>query len=459
MNLKNSFKQYISSSKGRLDIAIQSGETYLSSDARKEEFLTSNLTVEHKPQGVKITLLKKDNTGIAENDWIVANEGTIIYPNEHLYESKTSIRKNSINNSQFILVWEQLRKLRKVNIPLGTELFVEFLDRTTTYTEKHKMVLMGYTNSSYEEKQGKLITNPNLLETDLRETYAKELNIDCPQVLFEGILDQNSFANGIKNKDLKDSYRKSNIWDKENIIENITSMMLDIDSKYGGPENGIVIKYNESIIKFINKKPDNSILESVKYKTEISKLSDLISEDIQKVIKKDKIQDISEVLTILSDRLKDMKIDSSIGKSRVEILEDIQKRSRESLAKIMPGNNGILLVTKMKILTTEHWQIIKDAMIKYDTVTVALLSSTDTRGTKKLRNLILEASFPDLEVINSSSSNIKYLTEKSLNSINKVQMIENDIDIISNIEDFKYFKENVPKIVIPFYDEYLKVYK
>ena len=85
------FKKFITEAKGQLDISILTAAKYLSNDSKKEAFLSSQVTVEHKTDGVKLTLVKQANTGIAEQDWIVAYKGNIIFSDEFAFANKQEV--------------------------------------------------------------------------------------------------------------------------------------------------------------------------------------------------------------------------------------------------------------------------------------------------------------------------------------------------------------------------------
>jgi DNA helicase HerA-like ATPase len=134
--------------------------------------------------------------------------------------------------------------------------------------------------------------------------------------------------------------------------------------------------------------------------------------------------------------------------------------------------------------------MIKEASARYDTVTVAIISGKDTKGTKQLRNQILEkciTEFGNIEIINASTGNIVTLVNKSTNNINTIiagsdrvdsykkaiktlkgtgvyEVKRTDADIsaskvISGLDNYEYFQKNTPKCSWPFYHQYLKVYK
>lgn len=497
--VRKQFKRYILEGKGQLDISIQNAKKFLTNDAKKEEFLTSNVVVEHKTDGVKVTIIKKDNSGVAEKDYIVSYKGDIVYPNEFDYLPKNKIKTKSIGNSQFAFVWNHLRKLRKNSIPTGTELFVEFLMRKPTlssnYTKKHGMVLIGYSKSTWTEKNGKLITKPSGFFTERRDQYAKEMKLDVPAVLFKGVLGtRKSFTSGIIDDELKKLYRGVDInWDsKEDIIEKISQMFLDVESKYGGKEEGVVVKFNDRLIKFqqpyqTDQVARNRIKDQYRgdqeyednYYKEVNKFIDVFQKGIDK-------SNFADAVISFNKKLKNTKISiEHIKKSEEQIKDDIALTFRMRLSKDVAS--GALILGKFRILTKAHYDMIKEATAKYDTVTVNIVSSKETKGTKELRNEIMKHCFPDIEILNSSTGNIFTIMRKSQNEITTIiagsdrvdgykKMLEKnygmdvyeiprtdgDISatkVIENLEDYEYFKKNTPKCSWKFYEEYLKAYK
>ena len=498
-SVKSKFKRYLLEGKGQLDISIQNAKKFLTNDAKKDEFLNSEVTVEHKTDGVKVTIVKQSNTGLAEQDYIVAYKGDIIYPNEFTFLPKTKIKTKSIGNSQFAFVWDHLRKLRKNSIPVGTELFVEFLMNKPTlssnYKKKHGMVLIGYSKSTWKEKNGRLITKPSGFFTEKRNEYAREMRLDVPAVLFKGVLgNRKSFAQGIQDDELKKIYRGVNInWDsKEDIIEKISQMFLDVESKYGGKEEGVVVKFNDRIIKFQQPYQTDQIARNKikdmyrgdveyedNYYREVNKFIDSFQKGIDK-------SDFAEAIVSFNKKLKNAKIPiKHIKKTEEQIKDDIALTFRMRLSKDVAS--GALILGKFRILTIAHYNMIKEAIAKFDTVTVNIVSSKETKGTKELRNEIMKHCFPEVEILNSSTGNIFTIMRKSQNeittiiagsdrvegyekmlkknygmSVYEVPRIDEDISaskIIANLEDYEYFKKNTPKCVWKFYEDYLRVYK
>lgn len=409
------FKQYISETRGRLGLSLQSANKYLSTKSRKEDFLDASIIVEQKSDGLKLTLIKQANTGQAEDDYILAYESRIIYPDEFSYDTKSNIRKNSAGLSQLALVWEHLKKLHKNDIPIGTELFLEFDANKASSKGSHNITLIGHTDSTWSTKQGVLVTTPQEFNISNRSVFAESLNAKTPLILFEGNMSsQSNFSNNINNKSLKDAYRRAG-WSSDNVIKSVFNMFLESSTKDEGII-GVVIKYNDVVLKL----QENYINESVPTS---SIYAPYIAEQAYKAIKGIKSKDMQSAITELTLVMKDI---TSIEYDEVSLREDIQSKARELLSLKMPGNQGILFVGKFMNLDEKDKEVIKEATIKYDTVTVALLSSKDTKGTKFQRNYNLREEFPSIEIINTSMTNIDNIISKSNNIITKI-ITENKI--------------------------------
>ena len=506
-----SFREYrtgnmkpIWESKDMLDISIQAASKYLTTSSKKEEFLTTPLIIESKYDGVKVTILKINNTGRAEEDYLVSYKNNIIYPDEFDFVSNSHISKKSIGSAQFQFVWDHLKKLRKTKIPVNTELFVEYLMKKPTlsskYTKLHGMILIGYSKSSYEIKGAKLFTHPNGFNTDKRNEYASDMKLGVPAVLFDGILTpKTSFLKGIKNDILKGLYREraDDInWDNnDSVIQSISRMLLDIPSEFGGKEEGVVIKYKTKnvIIKFqqeyqVNQKERAKIKqgfrgtpeEETQYWNNVNKIVENIVKNIDKSDLHKALKDVSKFLKTYTPTFNHPVKDNDM------IKEDIQLSAKMMISKQLPGSNGAMIIGKFRVLTKAHYDIIREARAKYDTVTVVVVSSKDTKGTKTLRNDVMNSCFNDIEIINASTGNLITLLNKAKNNINvivsgtdRVQGYENQLKktkgisvqevhrsefdisatkVIHNLDDLGYFKKNTPDCVHKYYNDYLRVY-
>lgn len=232
-----------------LDISILAQDKVLKNKGAREEFLSSEVSIYHKTDGVKLTVVKIQDSGNL-SDYIFQYKGNVLYPGEYDYETPFKIKRDSIGSSQFGLVFNHFNKLGKNSIPVGTELFIEYLLKKPTlssqYNDTNKMVLIGYSKCTWDVSFAKLKTKPGKMLIQKRSTYARELNIDSPLKLFQGVLgNERSFESSILYKGLKDEYNKRknsfNWGDQELLIKDIQDMLLQVDSKYGGKEEGVVI--------------------------------------------------------------------------------------------------------------------------------------------------------------------------------------------------------------------------
>jgi len=510
-------------SKGMLDISIQDGKKYLNSQSKKEEFLSTELKVYAKYDGVKVTIVKINNTGRAEEDYLVAYKNNLIFPDEFEFVSKAHIKKKSISSSQFAFVWDHLKKLKKNSIPVGTELFVEYLMRKPTlsskYTKLHGMILIGYSKSSYQIKGTKLFTKPSGFFTEKREKYAQEMKLGYPELLFEGkIYPKENFLRGIKNEYLLGLYRERsdliNWDDKEEVLKEVIQMFLDIPSRFGGKEEGVVVQLKgpkKTIIKFqqsyqvdqsarakIKAQFRGDIEEETQYWENVHRVVEeifkklKISTSSNSSLSKEGVEGVHKVLQKIAKFLKTYEPDFTHSKKdKDQIKEDIQLSAKMLLSKKV--DNAAMVIGKFRVLQKAHYKIIKDALKNYDNVTIAIISSKDTKGTKQLRNNVIENCFRKeiqegkLEIINSSSGNLITLMNKSKHDIStiiagsdRVESYQNQLKkskgvevqeikrtdegisatkIIDNLDDIDYFKNNTPSCVWKFYDDYLKVYR
>jgi len=246
---KLNFKNFLLESKDQLDISIQAAGKYLSSLKRIKEFLSSEVLIEQKTDGVKLSVMKVANNGDLK-DYIFAYKNNILYSEEFNYQPDHRVKTESIGASQFKAVFQHFLKLGKNAIPVGTELFIEYLMRKPTlssnYSKVHKMVLIGHSKSTYTAKFGKLKTSPSGFNTAKRDFYADELKIDTPNKLFFGVLGtEQQFTRGILSKELSKEFnavKNSITWEVPEIaLDDLRELFLRIESKYGGAEEGVVI--------------------------------------------------------------------------------------------------------------------------------------------------------------------------------------------------------------------------
>jgi len=499
------FRTYLNEAKDQLDISIQAAGKYLNTDKKIEEFLTSEVTVEHKTDGVKLTIIKKDNNGDL-NDYIFAYKGNVLYSSEFDYQPNTKVKKESIGASQFKTVFQHFSKLGKNSIPVGTELFVEFLMSKPTlssnYSTKHKMVLIGHSKSAWEEKFGKLKTKPSGMDISNRGKYAQELKIDTPALLFKGIMvSPQTFEKGIVDGVLKSEFsqrKNSMTWDTPKILlDDMRQMFLAIESKYGGKEEGVVLKYNGRLLKWQQEyQLDQAARAAIKMKYKEDNFDDegVYWKNVTRValeiangftVKSRKLDDLmSELSTIM----KRFKLDFSHSKKSVAMIkDDIQLTAKTQIIKQMRGNNNAMILGKFRVVTKEgHAKLFKRAATLYDNLVICIVTGSDTRETKELREKMVRAVAPNAEIVHASNGNVPRIInsapininvvyagsdrvaeyQKQLKSslgvsVKELPRTNDDISaskVIANIEDEEFFKKNTPKELHSMYEEIKKAY-
>lgn len=490
------FSQYLYEST-RLDIAIKTADSFLNlktpkkAQERKDYFLNTDCIVEAKTDGVKLTVLKIKNNGNID-DYIFAYKGKVLFQDEFDYNSDDEIKNKSIGNSQFKIVFQHFSKLGKTNIPLNTELQIEFLLKKPTlssnYKFPHGMVLIGYTTSSYTLNFGKLATSPGNFETSLRENYAKELKINTPLKIYEGKLRDLKSSNILK---IKNDF--NNLSDDEKISE-ITRAFLEVESQFGGKEEGVVLKFPDVYLKIQQIYQTDQVARAKikeKYKMGVDDENTYwknVKDFSEKLIKNyDFSKNIQFLLNNLSNDIKSSLIPFSHSKkSLTNIKDDIQETAREIIYKNLKGNNNALFLGKFRILTNMHYKIIDDMRNRFDKAVVCMVNSAETKTYRNLRLKMLKACFDDIIIIEHNTGYIKGIIDKSPVNINyivcgtdrfndykrqvkglgiEVQEIKRDDSGISaskvqaNLDDYKFFKDNTPRQIHKFYNEICEVFK
>jgi len=485
-----------------IDISILNVDKYLTSDSKIDNFLYDNVEIEQKSDGIKLSLIKIDNTGTL-NDWVVSYKNQIMYSNEFDYAPDYKIKKNSISNSQFKIVFDHLKTVLNNNIPINTELFIEFLIKKPTLSSnytKHGMILLASSKVSYKIEFGKIKTSGGTFDTSKREKYAKELKLNVPVKLFSGQLA--NFERGILNSELKSEYNKIknslNIENTQDYISKIKSLFLSIDSKYGGKEEGVVLTFKNIILKWQQSYQTDQVLRSQikdKFKENLE-LEDQYWKNVRlsalNILNNLKLsQDINKNLSLISDEIKNLKLDFSHSKKNdFQIKDDIQITTKNIMLKNLKGNNNALFQGKMRVLTNAHYNIIKNAIKKYDGVVICLISNKETLKYRNLRLKMLDLAFgnnPKVEIIEHSNGNIFSILRKSTKNVNivlcgtdryndyknllikapDIKVVEtprnsSDISatkIIENIDNFLFFKRNTPKEIHSLYDEIKENFK
>lgn len=445
------FRNYLTEAKDQLDISIQAAKKYLTSDKKKQEFISTPVRVEMKYDGLKISLVYKDNTGDYTKDWIVAYKGEILYPSAYDFASTDSIKKSSIAGAQYKLVFEHLAKITPGlgKIPLNTEFFIEFLGKKPTLSSnytKHGMILIASSPCKWEDNFGKLKTQ-SIFDTSKRDYYSSILKIPVPTVIFEGVIgNESAFESSIKVPELKTIYNelKSSInWSEpDSIINGVSEMFLAIDSKFGNhKEEGVVIIYKDGtrILKFqqsyqVDQEARKIIKDRFKESNEEDENTywDLVRLNALNIIsvvtrgKLVKYVDFPDTLEKCAKALKKLNLTFSHSKKNtVQIKDDISGNISMILRKNLKGNNGSLILGRFQPLTLGHIKMLKQAERNSDKLVICIVRARKQDLEKnpfplELQEKMIKELFPKAEIITHSTGNLFGIMSKATSNINTI---------------------------------------
>lgn len=482
-----------------LDISILSAEKYLISDKRKQDFIFNNVTIYEKIDGIKVSIIKVDNTGDYKKDFIVSYKTNIIYPDEFEHVVKSKVKSESINNSQFVIIFDMLSKCDYRAIPLNYEFFVEFLIKKPTLQHKYDkkgVVLLAYSPTTYEVKFGRLYTKSSEFIIKEREKYAKLFGFDYPKVIFKGCLA--NFENGIQNNKLKTlflSYKNIlNIQNIDDYISKISNMFLELESEFGGAPEGFVLDFGTFNLKIqqpyqtdkahrmeTKNQYMGTIDEEVMYWNNVRLVAlNILGVGIPH-------GELNSLLKKYTKEIKAYNLNfSHPKKTPFQIKDDIQLTLKNILIKRLKGNNNFLFLGKFRIFTNAHYNIIKNGLKKYDNGTICLVSSKETKDTIELRKKMVKECFPNINIIEHSSGNLMSIINKAKMNINailcgtdrvdsykrqlkmmpdvkvdEIKRADGDMsatEVISKLNDEAFFKKSTPREIHKFYDEIKKTY-
>lgn len=469
-------------------------------------FMKTPCKIEAKTDGVKLTLVKLDNTGTLD-DWIVAYKGSIFYRGEFDYQSLEG-KDVTIGNSQFDKVFDHLEKLNASDysgIPNNTEIFCEFLVSKNTvmseYTKTGTMILLGYGKANPQVRFGKIHTGSEIFETAKNTEYAKALKIITPPVLFNGSLfPTDSLIKGIQNKVLKSNIESRRMslktleTDPLAYFNTLVQAFLDVESEFGGKEEGIVIHQGGNLYKAQQEfqlDKEARYAKKMRYKEDSAEAENAYWGDVVGVAKQiaDSIhtQDIKRGLKEIADKIKALNFEGAHSKKNTAtVMDDIQTNARNFYLKNLKGNNGSLVLGKFRILTNGHVKMIEKAAVESDEVVIGLVTGSKTEASAELRLRALKAAFPQHKIIELKTGNINTALKKADININHIYAgsdrvedymkqlsFANGIDVreiertgadisatkvVTNLKNFNFFKNNTPKAVHHLYDEYLKTF-
>lgn len=478
------------------DKELVAQDKVFSSKLKREEFLDNNHVIYQIPfitdSRECVQIYKIQNNGNVD-DYILANNGRIIYKEEFEFLTDSIIRRESNSNQQYQLIFRHLSRLSKNNIPVGTLLNAIFLMNTELIKDrKHNLILLSYQEcSDIKDVFGRVKANKGQVLTEKRQSYQSSLGFDSPTRLFDGNLSNiRSFEAGIISKDLKREFesRKYSInWgNDENLIEDIKEMLLQVTSKYNCSSSVIISNTDQEIL--INPDITNfSYIPSEDYLNIVNRIQSNLQLSISRRrgnLPK-KLQELSQALKLLNDTSY-----KEISHNTLEInfKEAIQVAQKNLIIKSLRGNNGALILGKFRVITKGgHFRVINRAIREYDFVTVHVQG--ENKEKTELSVKMLKDTFGDsievitsnesiLDIINSCSNNINQIIQGQSSQRQIARKLANDCpdmlgiqvqeyqtannitqtDILQNIEDQAFFEKNTPIQVNKFYEEVKRLY-
>jgi phosphopantetheine adenylyltransferase len=498
-----------------IDISIKQLNDSLKKDSAIESFLKSDVLIEEKTDGLKLTIIVKDDADVSKpyyENFIVAYKGNIIEYNEFDHQNTEEIKSSSIGASQFKMVWEKLKNVgAKIGaIPNGTQLFCEFLTRKPTlssnYIKLYEIILLAYGPCKYQVKNGMLITNNKSFDYDeqTRINYAKAYGFYVPPVILRGNLyPVNDLIKNLSNDNIKtlinnNKENLSNLKFKEYLFK-IEELFLQAESQFGNLPEGYVVHYDNKMLKFqqtfqldkearlaLKLKFKGSLLEESVYWADVKRTAEELKS-------KSETDTVKKSIELLSKNLKGLKlIFTHPKKNDFQIIDDIQLTAKLMIVRDL-ADKYVIVQGKFRILTKAHTDMIRDSFKNYYGVVLNIVSNKDTKKYLDLRMKAIKLTFAKeikqgkLEIINSTSGNINSIMRKTYNQVFGIvtgsdrvpeyqQMIDkysmnikveeisrNDDDISASkiekhIDDENYFKENTPKEIHKLYKEYRKIF-
>lgn len=394
-----------------LDISIHNLDKV--SEKYQDLVMSTPVSVESKSDGVKVNVFKVNDTGTYEYDYVVSYKGEIMYPYEHTFLSTENIKEHSIANSQFRLLHRYLSQYTKNDLKVGTELFIEFLMNKPTLSSKyerpHAMVLIGYCTTEWEISYGMIKSTSTEMKTEHREYIASQMGLDVPTTRFTGVL--KTFGD----------------------YEHCKQAFLSVKSKYGGDEEGVVIKaldgsfiykwvqdyqYDEekrTKIKNQYKCPTESCEE--KYWSNVRFLALKIVKELKPITESNYEAELEKAAIHLSSK---GVYNPNPNKNNIQMLDDVQGNIKFILRKRIKGNNNFLFIGKFRILTSAHYKIIKDGLDEFDRGVICIITSKETKHTKDLRTRMVKQAFPNVEIIHHSTANLFSIMRKTQTNINTI---------------------------------------
>lgn len=433
-----------------LDISILNVDKELTTPEKISEFLEREMQIQEKVDGTKLTIVRNDRDFDPKdvmNNFIFSYKRTILYPEDYEGVDREAAKNASIGDAQYAFVLDHFAKVNSKlkDIPKNTEFFIEYvMDKPTLtrdYTIKHKMMLIGYASTKWTEKAGLLTTQPGEMENEKVPEFAKLMEIDSPRVILDGkIFPLASLQQSIKDAEFKKLVDKNSkslrTKDKETYYETLKQCLLDLESRYGGKSEGVVIAFPDgALLKILQQDQHSKDVRGSKkerYSMEPEKESSYFLEMkslSEKILKQlDLKRPFRELLKELSKKAysttKD-ELPEHSKKNLIQMQEDLFHNLKYLLIKKLPGNNAALFIGRMQPPTKLHLSIIREGLKDFDNVVVAIVKgkkseAKDNPFSFDTQKEIINTVFPNVKVMQVSTGNVISAMNASDENINAV---------------------------------------
>ena len=435
--------------KEQLDISIENADK---SPKKLALLVNTSMVVTEKVDGTKLTLIRNSAPYDADPrlNWIVAYKNNVINAEDFAGltgKHDAEVSTHSVGISQYKFVWDGLKKNQSAlkSVPPNTEFFVEFVMRKGTLTRQylnyHSMLLIATSPTRYQEKSGKVFSQPSSVDTIHNEHYAKLLGITTPHVLFRG--------------KLKDAVKSTK---PEDMVQELKAKFLDLSSQFGGKMEGVVMQFDSGeTFKLVQddqydkatRGANKAKLEPTDATSYWNKVRAHAEHHVNVVDPSDNMKKNLEKISHGVYGGDDLNLDSN--KKSIHAKDDVFLTAKNILTRRTPGNNGALFLGRFSPLTIAHHRIIADALKKYDTVTVNIVKSKIDEKNPfpvEMQQKMLHACFGNkVDVIISSTGNLGSILQKPKNTINVViagsDRVDGYTDQLKHDKDIKV--EEIPR--------------
>lgn len=356
----------------------------------------ADVQVTEKPNGLLLDQIK------TEDGYLFQVDGNIIFDNEFSYSSMAQIRRESTGISKLALLIEHFKKLPQNNIPVNTYMSLEFLG------DQRSTILHSYQNQTYIERFGKLHISKEGSSTIKRQTYARELNISQPVVLFSGRINSiDSIQTGIKAKQLTSKFQEYsnsfNFNSNENIVSNFIQMLTSLNTR-------LSITFNDE--EFIIDNTEIGDVFDSEYRDTIKSIQAELALNIARTR-----GSLQNKITELQTTLKSMDLNPHPNKTILNIKDDIQIMAKKLIVKSLRGNNGQLVLGRFRVVTKGHVKLVNKALREYDSVTICLIKGNELSSTMLNK---LFGKNPKIHIIEHSNYKVSEIINLSRYNINSV---------------------------------------